>query len=205
MIMKHTLLLASSSVSRQQLLRESRIPFQTIGQSADESRCDWNQPLSDVVSSIARYKMEHATLPEGKEDQIMFVLTADTLSQDMDGKIQGKPQDREDAIKKIKSARNGSRLCTAFCLDKKIFKDGKWVTTDRIEHVVFASYIFDVPDAWIDRYLENSLGFSSSNAIAIELYGAQFLKEVRGSYTTIVGLPLFEVRQALEALGFFSS
>lgn len=201
--MKKNLYLASSSPSRQQLLREAQIPFQLISQSADESACDWNLPLSEVVASIARHKMTHAVLPTGNEGQKIFVLTADTLSQDVDGIIQGKPKDRADAIAKIKSARTGTNLCTGFCLDRKIFKNGRWETEARIEQVVSASYLFSVPDSLIDFYLDSSIGIACSNAIAVEGFGGQFLKEVTGSYTAIVGLPLFEVREALTKLGFF--
>jgi predicted house-cleaning NTP pyrophosphatase (Maf/HAM1 superfamily) len=69
--------------------------------------------------------------------------------------------------------------------------------------VVTADYVFDVPDAWLDIYLEKSRGLVASGAIAIEEFGSQFLKTVHGSYTTIVGLPMYELREALEKIGFF--
>lgn len=201
--MNNVLLLGSKSVSRQQLLREAEIPFKLIGQEAKEEECDWGLPLVQLVEQIALHKMEHVKLPAGQECELRFVLTADTLSQLPDGTIQGKPIDREDAIAKIKSARTGSRLATAFCLDRKLYEDGEWKLDRRIVHVVTADYFFDVPDNWLDRYLKNSRGFTSSNAIAVEEYGAQFLKQINGSYSTIVGLPMFELRQALDELKFF--
>lgn len=116
---QNILLLASSSASRQQLLREVHIPFKLVTQTADETKCDWNLPLQDVVQTIARYKMTHVLLPQGSEGEVCYVVTADTLSVDSRGIISGKPQDRADAIKKIKAARNGMYTGTAFCLDKK--------------------------------------------------------------------------------------
>lgn len=202
--MSHILLLASKSASRKKLLEDAKIPFQCIDQDADETKCDWNLSLDKVVESIALYKMEHALIPEALMTGSCFVLTADTLSQDIqDGTIHGKPVDRADAIEKIKKARQGSYLCTAFCLDKKIKKGATWHTQERIVQVVSAEHYFDIPDQWIEKYLDNSLGLSASNAIAIEGYGEQFLKSVHGSYSTIVGLPMFELRQALEKLNFF--
>lgn len=201
--MKHILHLASQSYSRQQLLKESNIPFALLAQDADESACDWTLPLEQLVASISLYKMNHVVLPEGTEGDVLFVLTGDTLSQDYNGAIQGKPKDRQDAIAKIKQAREGTTLCSAFCLDKKRFENGAWKTIERIHEVVHAEYLFYVPDDWIDRYLEHSIGLSCSNAIAVELYGSQFLKYVHGSYSTIVGLPMYEVREALERMGFF--
>lgn len=199
------LLLGSKSRSRQELLKESEIPFALAEQDADESKCDWGLPLTKLVRTLALYKMESTILPEeAEEGDIIFVLTADTLSQDKDGTIQGKPKSREDAVAKIRGAREGSRLATAFCLDRKIFKNGAWLVDERIEEVVVSEYLFYVPEYWLERYIEDSRTFTSSNAIAVEVYGSQFLKEVNGSYSTIVGLPMFEVREALDKLGFFS-
>jgi len=203
------LFLASQSPSRQMLLREAEIPFAPVPQDADEAVCDWNLPLKQLVLSIAQHKMSHVTLPDGQDGQVAFVLTADTLSQDMNGKVQGKPIDRQDAIAKIKSARDGSRLCTAFCLERCVWsrrspegEDG-WHVQERIERAVETSYRFVIPDEWIDIYLKCSPGLRASNAIAVEGYGGQFLQEVNGSYSTIVGLPMFELREALTELRFF--
>lgn len=186
------------------LLEQAGIPFQTAQQAADEQACDWNLPLEEVVASIARFKMEHVILPGGNDGDSIFVVTGDTLSQDNEGGIKGKPKDRQDAIKKIKEARAGSSLCSAFCLDKKIYRNGAWQTEKRIEKVVCASYVFNVPDRCIDEYLSNTISMKCDNAVYIEGYGTQFLKEVHGSYSTIIGLPMFELREALEQMGFFN-
>ncbi|MCX5922121.1 MAG: Maf family protein [Candidatus Dependentiae bacterium] len=201
---KHTLLLGSKSPSRQSLLKGIKLPFTLVGQDADESVCDWGLTLPQVVESIALHKMKHVVLPQGKEGDICFVLTADTLSQDLNGRIEGKPVDRADAVQKIRDARAGARLATAFCLDKKIWKDGAWQIEKRIVRCEQAEYIFAIPEQWIDIYIDNSIALEAAHAIAIEEFGAQFLKVIHGSYSTIVGLPLFELREALEELDFFN-
>jgi len=201
---KNQLYLGSKSASRQMLLRENRIPFSIVSQDADETQCDYGLPLDQLVAAIALHKMDHVILPPGKQDgDVCFVLTSDTLSQDKNGTVHGKPVDRADAIAKIKSARDGSRLCTAFCLDKRVWRAGAWAVEKRITKCVASEYLFFVPDAWIETYLDNSIGMQASNAIAIEGCGGQFLQWVRGSYTTIVGLPMFELREALEEIGFY--
>jgi septum formation protein len=200
---KNTLLLGSKSPSRQMLLNLAQIPFTLIGQDADETLCDWALPLPEIVTHIARFKMEHVQLPAGFDGQVCFVLTADTLTQDKNGAVQGKPVDRDDAIAKIKSSRVGSNLCTAFCLDKKIWRNNQWQLIERIEQVVHAEYLFVLPDEWIDIYLDTSIAMDTAGAITVEAFGAQFLKVVNGSYSAIIGLPLFEVREALAKLGFF--
>ena len=200
--MKSILYLASESPSRKKLLEEANIPFKHLSQSADESACDWTLPVEQLIMAIALHKMDHVVLPDGAEGDRMFVLTADTMSQDKDGTVNGKPVDREDAILKIRAARDRAQLYTAFCLDLKEYKNGSWHTRERIHEAVGATYQFIVPDEWIDRYLDTSMGMTCSNAIAIEGYGEQFLKEIQGSYSTIVGLPMYELREALTRLGF---
>ncbi len=201
---KNILYLGSKSASRQMLLQESRIPFTIVGQDADETVCDWALPLPQLVLSIALHKMQHAVLPPGTMDgDICFVLTADTMSHDKSGNINGKPVDRADAVAKIKSARDGSFLCTGFCLDKKIWRQGKWEIVERITDVVSADFLYYISDEWIDYYLDNTPFLDVSGAMAVEHFGNQFLKKVNGSYSTIIGLPLFEVRTGLEKLEFF--
>lgn len=212
---KNILFFGSKSQSRRMLLEESQIPFIVVDQNADESQCDWGIPLPQLVLNIAIYKMQHVVLPAGThEGQVCYVLTADTMSHDKTGTIHGKPVDRADAIAKIKAARDGSFLCTAFCLDKKVWRPARrsfseggtdaWVIEERIADIVFAEFLYIVPDDWIEIYLEETPYLDVSGAIAVEKFGNQFLKTIQGSYSTIVGLPLFEVRQALEKLGFFS-
>jgi len=211
---KNILYFGSKSQSRRMLLEESQIPFVTVNQDADESQCDWGLPLPQLVLSIALYKMQHVLLPDGKQEgDVCYVLTADTMSHDKAGVVHGKPIDRDDAIAKIKATAAGSFLCTAFCLDRKVWRSvprsvsgggaGEWVLEDRVAEIVSAEFTFAVPSNWIDTYLEKTPFLDVSGGIAVEKFGNQFLKTVHGSYSTIIGLPLFELREALEKLGFF--
>ncbi len=202
--MNNILLLGSKSQSRQMLLSEAQIPFKLITQDADESQCDWGLPLQQLVEEIALHKMNHVVLPSGQSDgDICFVLTADTMVHDKQGTIHGKPTDKSDAIAKIKAVRSGARVSTAFCLDRNVWQQSAWKIDQRIAECVHAEYEFIIPDAWIDTYFEKSIGLQCAGGTAIEAYGNMFLKSVHGSYSTIVGLPMFEVRQALENIGFF--
>lgn len=202
--MQKTLLLGSTSFSRQKLLKQAHISFMVTGHEADETACDWGMPFSKLLQTIAVDKMNHVIIPEGKHEQELFVLTADTLNLDENGGVHGKPTDKEDAFQKLRTLKNG-KAGTAFCLDKKVNKAGVWVTDTRIVEYVEASYIFDMPDVWIERYLNSFERYDQvSGGISVEGYGAQFLKTVDGSYSTILGLPMYELRLALEKLGFYS-
>jgi len=202
--MNRVLYLASSSEIRQLLLKEARIPFEVIGHEADEEAADRSLPFTELLQQIAWDKMERACLrPGAVVGEEIFVLSADTMGHDAQGVVHGKPKNREDAISKIKTLGERATTATAYCLDRKKWNGQVWTTIARCERVVEARYRFEIPDRWIDSYLEHSWGMKASGAIAIEFYGAQFLQWIDGSYTTNMGLPMFELREDLEKLGFF--
>src|SRR3989339_304708 len=198
------LYIASNSASRKKLLEQAQIPFQVIEQYADESLISTQQSLSDIVVQIAQLKMQHAQIPAGAvEGQICFVLTADTLGlTTMNNRILCKPFDRHDAISMLQDSRQGALTATGFCLRKMEWQGGSWKVVQEIVDCDQAESIFDVPDTFIDFYLDAIPFLTVSGAISIEGVGGQFLKSVYGSYETIVGLPMFKMRQALFAMDF---
>lgn len=203
--MNNILLLASNSKSRKNLLTKSGIPFLEIGHAADEDAVEKTLTLNEQVAAIASLKMNHAQLPKGQEGQIVFVLTADTMGQDKAGVIHGKPKDYADAVAKIKALSTLQEYTTAtgFCVTKQIYNNGAWQVVETISDVISATYQFSIPEQWVEKYIAQGSVLTCSGAIEIEGYGQQFLKTVNGSYSTIEGLPLFELRQALEVIGFF--
>jgi septum formation protein len=202
--MQHILLLASKSPSRQMLLKEARIPFIVIPQDADELACMTGGSIEDTVLRIAQSKMQHAAVQPGTTvGEKAFILTADTMVQDSVGVVHGKPADRADAIAKLRAARHGNYLATGFCVERRAWDSVAWVTEEHLEQVVTARYVFDIPEHWLDHYLDTTLGLQCAGAAAVEGFGGQFLKRIDGSHSCIIGLPLFEVREALEKLGFF--
>ena len=202
------LLLASQSKSRKLLLFQSGIKFNPIEQFADELSCSRVGSLSSVVAAIALKKMECAIVPDGqKENQITFIVSADTMGINSEGKICGKPESKEDAISMLRSYKAGVETCTAFCLDKRIWRDGEWKILNRIQKFVTTTYIFDVPENELERYFKLSLDadldyMNLSGAAAIEEFGGQYLKTLTGSYSAVVGLPMYELRESLVQLGF---
>ena len=79
-----------------------------------------------------------------------------------------------------------------------------WKTVASLQRTVSAGCLYIVPDEWIDTYFkEHPIALQAAGAIAIEEYGLQFLASIEGSYSTIIGLPLYDLRQALYELDFF--
>jgi septum formation protein len=204
MISSHVLYIASNSASRKKLLEQANIPFLVIPQDADEKSILTDQPFSDIVMQIAQLKMQHAQIPAGThEGAVCFVLTADTLGLSNQGRVLCKPVDRQDAISMLNDARQGTVTATGFCLRKMSWQHGVWVIEKEVVDFDRADSIFDVPDAFLDYYLQSIPYLSVSGAVSIEGVGGQFLKSVHGSYETIVGLPMFKIRHSLYEFGFY--
>jgi len=163
-----------------------------------------NRELSLVVSELAQLKMNHAILPQGQCDgQIIFVLTADTLTKDMHGILHGKPSDRHDAIRILKLCRAGTIIGTGFCLQKLRWHNDSWEVVQSILEYDQAACIMNVPDEFLDFYLDRIPFLTISGAIDIAGVGDQFLEKVDGSYSAVLGLPMCKVRQSLYKLGFY--
>ena len=203
--MKNVLLFGSKSLSRQSLLNDMNINFLPVSQDASEVVDENGLPFPDHIKKIALQKMDHIIMPMAHKSEEAFVLTADTMGQDARGNIYSKPKNKKDAVDQIKALRGNGLVGTAFCLDKKKFDGNSWVVDERILGYAETSYELDIPDGWIERYLDHTPHYLQiSGSITVEGYGAQFLKSITGSYTTVLGLPLFQLREGLEDLGFFS-
>jgi septum formation protein len=202
--MKKRLLLASGSAGRKQLLTDSLIPFEVIDQTADESQCLLNGSLQQAVQDLAQLKMSHVILPKDIErDQELFILTADTLTLGVDGSFLGKPTSRDHAVEMIRNHQGRLMVTgTGFCLEKRTCLDGIWTTQKRILGYAEGGCFFEVSDQDLDFYLAHVPFLTLSGAASIRSFGQQFVKEIRGSYSAIVGLPMFEIRQSLEEVGF---
>lgn len=193
------LYLASSSPTRQALLREAGIDFEIISQNANERSISWDAPLDVLVVQIAELKMAHIVIPSSLETEgtTAYFLTADTLSQDYEGKIIGKPHDMQEAYEQVKRAAFGSYVATGFCLEKKRFEHNRWHTIERETGVVGGNCHLIIPENMIARYLERTAGCGS---IMIDGFGFRFLKDIQGSYTAILGLPLYEICLAFDRM-----
>ncbi len=206
------LYLASQSVQRKRLLQDAGFSFEVIGQSADEASCDWGMPLIQLTQHIARMKMAHALVPAGSQrGETCWVLTADSLATNMAQTIiYGKPCDHASAVKMIKDIRSGVIAGAGFCINKKIWDGSRWTLAEQFIGYAQATCIIDVPDNLIEDFfsklkLINGLNYLQlCGACSITGYGAQFLKDVSGSYTAILGLPMYEVRHGLIKTGFIT-
>jgi septum formation protein len=206
--MKDTLYIGSQSKHRQQLLEWSEIKYKVLKHKSDECGVDLKDGLMQYAIGIARSKMEHVIFPQKHEVETekLFVLTVDTIVVAAESKeIFGKAKDLDDARRMLKILqKEPADVITGCCLEKRMWKDDSLQVVDKIHWATNALVEFCVEDEMIEAYLKKVPGILHvAGAVMIEHpFGQQFCKQVQGSYSTIIGLPLFELRENLKRLGF---
>lgn len=203
------LYLASSSEPRARLLREAGINFTLIGHGSDELLLQDLLSFEDYVRAIACDKMRYINMQQltVAEGTTAFFLTADTLAQVTDSKqILSKPRDKHDALKMLSLFAQPREVdvVTGYCLEQRVFVNNTWETRAQALGTVSVRVVVAMPSAQVAAYLEKQpQALLACGALMIEGFGAQFVQAVYGSYTAVLGLPMYELRESLAELGFW--
>jgi septum formation protein len=194
--------LASKSPRRHELLRQLGIDFTELqlreapGREPDiEEVPRESEPPLEYVKRVARLKASvgwHRMTRRGLATKP--VLAADTEVV-LDGSIFGKPKDAADAIAMLsKLSARTHEVITAVAL--------RWeaqlalgVSTSR---VTFRS----IPKDEIERYIATGEPFDKAGGYAVQGRAAAFVQHLEGSYSGVVGLPLFETAEILTRIGY---
>jgi septum formation protein len=180
--------LASVSPRRRVLLAQVGVPHLVTGAHIDESVHPGERP-HDYVQRMARTKAQTVW----EQDLSLPVLGADTTVV-LDGKVFGKPADRADAVRMLGllSGRTHEVL-TAVALASK---EGLSMRVS-VSAVRFRSLAADE----IAAYWETGEPRDKAGAYAIQGLGAVFVESLTGSFSGVMGLPLFETSELLRAAG----
>jgi septum formation protein len=194
--------LASRSPRRRELLQQIGVHFEPLlfreGSRADADTNEAERPGEDpdaYVRRIARMKAEAAwqrvTMRRGLQKKP--VLVADTTVA-LANQILGKPADRADA-ERILALLSGTqhRVLTAVAITFE----------GRVEMAVSESLVtFAAIDAGrIEAYVKSGEPFDKAGAYAVQGRAAAFIERIEGSYTGIMGLPLYETTTLLTKFG----
>jgi len=192
--------LASQSPRRSQLLDQLGVAHTLLLPGADEDAESleavlrneapkaYVQRVTGLKLAAAQQRLAARQLPDAP------VLCADTtvaLGRD----IFGKPADAQDAKRMLRALANRPhRVMTAIAVGW----GERRATACSESWVRFA----DMGDADIDAYVASGEPMGKAGAYAVQGRAAAHIAHLRGSYSGIMGLPLFETAQALRSLGF---
>jgi septum formation protein len=183
--------LASGSPRRRELLQQIGVSFRVVGAGIDEAVRPGEAPVT-YVARLAAAKAD-AGWTRSREPADAPVLAADTAVV-LDGKILGKPADREEAEGMLRRLSGRTHeVLTAIALRAA---GGLESRISRSE-VTFRSIAADeVQDYW-----ETGEPGDKAGAYAIQGRAAVFIADLRGSYSGVMGLPLFEAAELLDRAG----
>ncbi|MDR1709202.1 MAG: Maf family nucleotide pyrophosphatase [Candidatus Accumulibacter sp.] len=195
------LYLASRSARRRELLGQMGICFSPLFFREPPRRDDVDEtPLPDetpgaCVERLARAKAEHGRrVVELRRLAPMLVLAADTVVE-IDGEIIGKPADAAGAAATLRRlAGRTHRVLTAVAVAFGETLDSAVCTSE----VAFG----EIPDAEIRRYVASGEPMDKAGAYGIQGRAGVFVAHLSGSYSGVMGLPLYETAQLLRRFGF---
>ncbi|MEO5343412.1 MAG: Maf family nucleotide pyrophosphatase [Gammaproteobacteria bacterium SHHR-1] len=180
------LYLASASPRRAELLRQIGVSFQPYPAHIDETP-RLSESATDFVLRMAQEKAQAAQAR--LRDPQARVLGADT-DVILDGEILGKPADQAQAAAMLRrlSGRShevlsGVALADAKGLDWRLSRSRVWFRA--------------LSEAEITAYWASGEPLGKAGGYAIQGLGAVFIERLEGSYSGVMGLPLFETAQLL--------
>jgi septum formation protein len=194
-----TLFLASQSPRRKQLLASLNIPFEVLPPATGvdmellEARRGKESPLA-YVKRVTLAKLNQARSQIASTDAVLCADTTVALGRD----ILGKPENLiNNAVMLNQLQGQTHRVMTAVAL---------WYS-DTVYQTVCTSHVTFAPlsAAEIERYAASGEGWDKAGGYAIQGNAAAFVAQMRGNYTGIVGLPLYETAGLLRQAGLLLS
>lgn len=191
-----TVVLASASKARAQLLRDAGVPIEVRPVRVDEesvraSLANEKASAREIAEALAELKAIRG-ITQGDE----LLIAADQVLAFNDT-VLGKAKDREGAISQLRTlAGEEHQLITAAC----IAKNGSVIW----RHIDAAKlWMRPLSDSFLEDYVERNLrsALETVGGYKLEEEGAQLFRRIEGDYFTILGLPLLPILDVLREHG----
>lgn len=188
-----SIILASASPRRRELLKQLAVNFQVAPADIDESYIQGETPRDYVTrlsreKAMAGFEQSRAGLPVMGSDTIVL----------LDGEILGKPESRQEAEKMLQRLSGKTHEVysgVALVVNPEFILDTLNVTA-----VTFG----EMPLAWIRQYCQTDEPMDKAGAYAVQGSTGQYIRRIEGSYSGVMGLPLFETAELLRRAGLLA-
>jgi len=188
-----TLLLASNSPRRRELLLEAGFEFKTCAPNVAE-RFDPDLTLRELTALNSTRKAMAAARTHPKK----VVLGADTLVA-VDDHVLGKPGDINEAVAMLERlSGRAHEVCTSVFICHLM--RARSTTFSEISRVRFRR----LSRSQVDRYLARVDPLDKAGAYAAQGFGSEIIEEIEGSFTNVVGLPMEKTVSVLAEFGIES-
>ncbi|CEA01171.1 Septum formation protein Maf [Jeotgalicoccus saudimassiliensis] len=178
------LILGSQSPRRRTLLSQAGLDYEIQIPDADEKQITSSDPETKVIETA---RLKSSVL---KIDDDAVLLTCDTVVSH-NNVIYEKPDTVDDARQMIRTLSGSTHEVYSGVILKS--RDFEEIIMDRTE-VTF----FELSDEEIEAYIHTDEPYDKAGGYGIQSFGAVFVKEIKGDYNTVMGLPLSKVYRALK-------
>lgn len=193
---KNTLYLASQSPRRSELLRQIGISFSILAVDIDESVKN-KETAENYVMRLANEKALAGWNSEN--DPVKAVLGSDTAVV-IESEILGKPKDNDDAIRMLNLLSGKTHqvmTAVALAVTAKNHSQPELSSILNVSDVSFKT----LSQAEIEQYVKSGECHDKAGAYAIQGMAAAFITYLSGSYSGVMGLPLYETAELLNNAG----
>lgn len=185
-----TLILASGSPSRKEILGETGFPF-TVDVSNYEEDMSLDMPPKELAMTLSRGKAQDVA----KRHKNAVILAADSFGV-FKGELLGKPHTLERAKEMLTTLSGQCHLfITGFTIiDSETNKEFTGVDETKV-------YFKKITQQEIDDYLTKENVLEKAGAYTIQGLGKNLIDKIEGDYNNVRGLPLAKVAQSLKDFG----
>lgn len=192
----YQLVLASTSPFRQQLLKKLAITFKTAHPSFDETPLEGESP-SALVLRLAQGKAQSCPTDVTHNEVASLIIGSDQVCV-IDGEIIGKPHTRERAIEQLQ--RQSGKSIT-FYTGLALHNTHTEETSVKLD--TFIVHFRSLTTVQIERYVDKEQPFFCAGSFKSEGLGIALFERLEGKDpNTLIGLPLIDLIDMLEAQGF---
>ena len=184
------IVLASASPRRKQYLSYLGLPFEVVVPDVDESTVDGESP-QQLVMRLSKLKAK--AVSQRLSDSEAVIIAADTVVA-YKGQVLCKPQNDDDAFNMIKMLQGDTHEVYTGCTILKGDRISNFAVSTK---VTFAS----LDDELIRTYVNSGESRDKAGSYALQGIAAMLIQKVDGSVSTVVGLPICEVREVLKEFG----
>lgn len=188
-------ILASGSPRRRELIRQAGIDAEIIPAAGSE-KSDRREPAS-YVADLASHKAEEIGEKQMNAVDDCCIIGADTVVV-LDNSILGKPKDREDARRMIRSLQGRTHeVMTGVCLLYQINGIRKKTTFTEISTV----HVCPMTEEEIESYVATGEADDKAGAYGIQGRFGIYIDRIEGDYYNIVGLPISRLVHTMQRAG----
>lgn len=183
-------ILASASPRRKEILLNAGFSFDIIVSDADENITEDLSP-EKTVEELARRKA--LSVWENHKDSVVF--GCDTVVA-VDGKILGKPVDDDDAYNMLTMLSGKTHtVSTGVCICSQE-KTEIFSYTTQVE-------FYELSEETVRSYIASGEGKDKAGAYGIQGYGCVLVRQIKGDYFSVMGLPVSESARVLADFGIY--